>query len=71
MDAERMVRVCIARADLFLCTLAALPWGRALASLGVAAVVLRAAKGLRRIRAPDAQKKDGKSRSERKRTGGE
>ena len=47
MDATRCIQAAVARADLLLCRLAALPWKRMAASLLLAALVIHAVKAVR------------------------
>jgi len=41
MDVTRMIQVAVARADLMICTLRALPWGKIAASLIIAAILMK------------------------------
>ena len=47
------IQICVARADLFLCAVAALPWGWMLTALTVSALLIVGARHCHRIRAPD------------------
>jgi len=49
MDVTRLIQVNIARADLLICRLLALPWGRICLSVALAAVVIRIVKAVRTI----------------------
>jgi len=47
MDMTRYIQAAVARADLLICQLAALPWKRMAASLLLAALVIHAVKAVR------------------------
>ena len=44
MDATRMIQIAVAKADLMLCALMALPWGRIVASIVLAAILIKVVK---------------------------
>lgn len=47
MNVTQQIQIAVARADLLLCQLAALPWKRMAASLLLAALVIHAVKAVR------------------------
>ena len=44
MTTERVIQVCVARADLFLCAVAAFPWWRVLLAVVAAALAWHSAR---------------------------
>ncbi len=44
MDATRMIQIVVAKADIMLCALLALPWGRIAASIALAAIFIKVVK---------------------------
>ena len=48
MDVTRCIQAAVARADLLICQLAALPWKRMAASLLLAALAIHVVKAVRR-----------------------
>lgn len=57
MDVIRCIQVAVARADLLLCQLAALPWKRMALSLGLAVIVIMVGKSFREERERDTNER--------------